>query len=676
MTTNKLAALFFAAFFSISTTRAQSDVSASQKIQRDLTQQSSNKGVFKNLGPQLGATMIQGSLFAQHPDGRILLYTVVRGEPAHLLGYDAANGQLLLDVPLPGADGAWDLTQSTDGTIYVPGASGILFAHQPGSKTVQNLGMALSTETYVWNVVAGKNGEVFGATYPSCRVFRYHPKEGFSDVGKGPLVTGENYVRSLAYHRKTDRIFAGIGSHAALIELNPRTAKKTQLLPDSLWSKEFVYTLDLLEKTPTGDFLLVHITTGGNTMLYSLNKKQWGRTIQQMDRKAVLQVPGEMKWWFTQNRNLYEGIGFEAVEEASNGNAKNVLMAKNIGTANAMTYTRNKELWVLTTGGNLFKFQGPKKIDSIRLNIPAQPIPIQSMLYDQQGRIWTGGYLAGGNATYHVQEEIHNALPGLDQTEGMAVWEDELYMGIYPKGKFYVHRLTAPFSVKNGNPRFLGQFEGQSRSFAIQPMPIWQSVFFGMVPEYGQLGGSLVQYRRDIDSLIEHKNPIPHQSIVALLPLGKKLLGGTSISGGLGATPQAKEAVLFIWNPATNTVEDTLVPVPGAMAITSLLKGPDGFVWGIADGKLFRYDSQDNKIESVEALFPMEKKPTHIWRSAFLLLHPNGKVYGTDQGKFFEISAYSRTMKILAEQASLLTMDGSGRLYFKRGTELWQYTPE
>ena len=72
---------------------------------------------FTNHGSQLFASMIQGSVFAKGPNGRALVYTVVRGEPAHLLGYDVETRELLIDQALPKADGAWDLAQSSDGTI-------------------------------------------------------------------------------------------------------------------------------------------------------------------------------------------------------------------------------------------------------------------------------------------------------------------------------------------------------------------------------------------------------------------------------------------------------------------------------------------------------------------------------------------------------------------------------
>lgn len=78
--------------------------------------------------------MIQGSIFLKDAKGNLLLYTVVRGEPAHLLAFNVKTKALILDLPLPKTDGVWDLAQATDGLLYIPGAGGKLFSHKPGTK--------------------------------------------------------------------------------------------------------------------------------------------------------------------------------------------------------------------------------------------------------------------------------------------------------------------------------------------------------------------------------------------------------------------------------------------------------------------------------------------------------------------------------------------------------------
>src|SRR5690606_6232205 len=133
---------------------------------------------------------------------------------------------------------------------------------------VEDLGQALKGEIYLWEIVAGKDGEIFGTTYPGCRVFRYHPNDGFSDVGNGPLVTGQDYVRCIAYHEKTGNIYAGIGSRTYLIELDPKTGAKRQILPEKFTGKAgFVYPLVIVPDLANGDRLFA--TVAGKTLIYN-----------------------------------------------------------------------------------------------------------------------------------------------------------------------------------------------------------------------------------------------------------------------------------------------------------------------------------------------------------------------------------------------------------------------
>src|SRR5690606_10616731 len=143
---------------------------------------------FTNLGPQVTESAIQSGQFVTTAEGIELVYSVVKGTPARLVGLDANNGRLLVNLALAGTETSWSVTLSTDGWLYVAGGdNGKVFKHKPGSVLIEDLGKALPSETYVWEVTAGKNGEIFGCTFPGARVFRYHPNDGFSDVGKGAL---------------------------------------------------------------------------------------------------------------------------------------------------------------------------------------------------------------------------------------------------------------------------------------------------------------------------------------------------------------------------------------------------------------------------------------------------------------------------------------------------------
>jgi hypothetical protein len=620
---------------------------------------------FTNHGPQLFASMIQGSVFAEAEDGRLLVYTVVRGEPAHLLGYDVQTRQLVLDEPLPDADGAWDLAQATDGTLYAPGANGSLFAHVPGTKDVIDLGIALEGETYLWNLTAGKNGEVFGATYPGCRVFRYHPADGFSDVAEGPLVEGENYVRSLAYHAQTGRLYAGVGSRAHLFEINPETGEKRGMLPEKYKGFEFVYGLEIVPGKDGNDRLFILLINGSLTLVYNLKTGLFEQEIEAIDMRAIVGTPDGSSVFLTERGQLKRFDPSDSFQQA-------IVIAGEVGTANAFYLSEEGKVYLLTSDANVVAYDPITHVLAREeLDIPGQPIPIHSLQLGPDGRIWSGGYLAGGNAAFDPVTGESTFLRGMEQTEGISVLDDWIFFGVYPHGRFYKYHTKSPWELKDGNPQYIGQIENQSRAFAHAVLPDRQQVVFGTIPEYGKLGGSLVRYDLRNKTMASFAAPVEKQAISGLTYTGDYVLVGTTISGGLGIAPQTSEAKLLGWDPESGEKLFELTPVPGAAALTGFLRMPDGTIWGMGDGHLFVFDPKTREIVSVQKLYDYPPFGSHVWRSAFMILHTDGNVYGTDVGKLFKLDPVSKTYTKLVDNAGLLVQDREGTLFFRRKTDLW-----
>lgn len=630
--------------------------------------QQPGKGTFTNLGPQTFTKMIQGSTFAEDSLGNLMVYTVVRGEPAHLLGYDVTTKALLVDLPLPNADGVWEMAFCSNGFLYIPGAGGTLFRHRVGTQEVTDLGRVLPGETYVWSVTAGKDGEIFGATYPGCRVFRYHPADGFSDVIGGPLVAGENYVRSVVFNPHTGLLYAGIGAHAHLVEINPITKTQTEILPEAYRHKEFAYTLRLIPDATddAADRLLITLTPGRNTLVLNLSTGQVEQDIEHLDINALAHHAD--KTIATSNNQL---IAFDIKQPFS----RRDVLATKLGRAVAI-HEKNGLVYVLTAGGELVTIQSGNNQHQIdALNISPQPIPINALYLGPDGRVWMGGYLAGGHAAYHPASGHTTAYEGLDQTEGMTAYGRSLIFGIYPKGRFYQYDVDNDWDDGGTNPAFIGQMDGQSRSFALLAIPNQGKVFAGMVPDYGKLGGDFICYDVKRDQLTSFGNIVPNQSIISLAQSSELVVGGTSISGGLGIKPTANEAVLFVWDVKQSKIVHQCTPVDGAPAIMGLMQGPDGYIWGIADGILFIYDPLQNTVRSRHRIYDAQPFTSHIWRGAHLVNHPSGMVYGTGKDEFFSINPETKEKTVLKEGASLLILGENGNLYFRDQTDLWKYKP-
>jgi hypothetical protein len=265
--------------------------------------------------------------------------------------------------------------------------------------------------------------------------------------------------------------------------------------------------------------------------------------------------------------------------------------------------------------------------------------------------------------------------PGLHQTEGMTVNGKNIYFGIYPKAILYVYNTEKPWDLKAKNPRLIKKIEGQDRPFATLSLPESDKILFGTVPDYGKLGGTLVEYDLKTDSVTVFDNIINKQSVVSLVHAGSYVLAGTSISGGLGIQPSEPEAKLFGWDPEKRTILFESVPVPGAMGITGLTRTNDGNIWGMAEGTLFVFDPVKKEVISRKQVFPVTTRGTHLWRSAFLVAHPNGTVYMSVNNILYGIDPKTLDIKKLADGVALINMDSKGHIYFKRGTNLWRYEP-
>ena len=73
--------------------------------------------------------------------------------------------------------------------------------------------------------------------------------------------------------------------------------------------------------------------------------------------------------------------------------------------------------------------------------------------------------------------------------------------------------------------------------------------------------------------------------------------------------------------------------------------------------------------------YPVKGRGTHLWRSGFLLAHPSGQVYLSVNNELYQIDPGTMKLTKVVDGVSLLTMDREGRLYFRRGTNLWRYDP-
>jgi outer membrane protein assembly factor BamB len=631
-------------------------------------------GKFEDLGVQITSMTLQGTTFAKDPAGRHLVCTVIRGEPAKLLVFDVKSGELLHRLTLTDAHGAWNATTASDGSVYVgTDDNGHLFRWIPGEKELKNLGQVARDQTFVWDVTPGADGEVFCGTYPGCQVIRYHPTDGFSDVGKGPVAPGEDYVRALSYDPASKHVFAGVGAKAHLIELDPATGEKHNILSPRYKAKKFAYGVDVVAGK-----LFTMLTDETATIVIDLATREEEATIP-----CGLQIiSGKSPY----GEHVYFNSGGTVSRYDLTSRKHEVVGAIGNIPVIALGWVTFDEpdfpgqtLVAMTSRGKLVRYHPQTgKSDAKQLDVPPENVPIQSIVAGPDGNIYSGGYLVGGFTRFDPATGKHQQIGNAGQPEGMCAYGDNrIYLGVYPRARLKVFDVTKPYG--DDNPRQFEELDrfDQDRPFAVLGVEPLKKVFFGTISDYGALGGAIAVHDVESGKTDVYRNVVPDHSVSSLAYADGMIVGATSVAGGLGIEPKEKEAKLFLWDPSTREKVFETPPVAGAGLITGLMVGPDKNIWGITSGELFVFDVSARKVASTRRLFPKDK-PTRVgWRDAHLTVHPDGRVYGASQGRLFRVDPKTMEMTVLRHQGGLgmLALDRDGRVYFRERTNLWRYTP-
>ncbi len=622
---------------------------------------------YTNLGPQVYEKVIQGSTFYEDNTGKKYLYTVVRGEPAHLLCYDLSDNSLVTNLPIEGASGAWDIKFSSTGILYIACAGGSLYAHTPKTTTITNHGQVLGTESTLWVLAADDFGNIYGGTYPGGKIFKFNPSSGYSDYGNGPLVAGENYVRSLVYHKKSNKFYAGIGSHAHLIEYNPVTNVKRSILPPKFSNETFVGNLGLVNDLPGGDRLLVSV--GLTVLVYNIDTDTFEKELPLFTTKDIQKSAFNNEIYYTRGSTLY-GHDITGTRTA----AISIVSA----SGNSLTYGifSDGTVYTLTTQGEVVSYNSSHCIKSLTtLTIPAQSIKLNFVHKGPDQRIWTGGYLTGSNAAFNPVNNTSVVYEGLNQTESVAVLGSKIYFGTYTGAVFHVYDTNQPWEIGT-NPKKIGQAKGQDRPFGGIGIQEKNKVFFGTVPDYGKNGGELVEFdASNNDKLTNYGQVVANQSVITLAYKNGKLFGGTSIWGGLGSNPTEIEAKLFVWDVDGKTKLHEFVPVAGAKAVTCLINGIDGNIWGIAAGYLFKINPDTYQVLQSVKIFD-DTRSTHLWRPDNLIFNPkDNNYYGIIRSNIFRLNnsqTANPTVTTLNKIGQFLILGPNNEMYYKYNQNLWK----
>ncbi len=229
------------------------------------------------------------------------------------------------------------------------------------------------------------------------------------------------------------------------------------------------------------------------------------------------------------------------------------------------------------------------------------------------------------------------ATGAIGEVEGSVTNGQYEYIGTYTNSKIFRYDRSLPWS-DGTNPRLiatLGDTSMQDRPLAWATSG--ERTFFGTLPKYGRLGGSLGIIDDNTSAPRVIDEPVADQSVVSLAAAGSVVYGGTSRWGGLGATPTTSTARVFALDATTGTVLWSVAPQAGVEAYGAMLVTPSGTLWAASGTTLVELAPATGEVLRRVELQKVGPQPTPTFRNAsldyadnLLFLTAAGRVYVVD----------------------------------------------
>jgi hypothetical protein len=618
------------------------------------------------IGEPLSAVQLSTAAYGKE-EGGYRIYTTTSGKPCKLYVIDPQTGVCLHDHEVTGSNHSWGMCVAKDGCVYI-GGDGYLHRYNPKTTEVENLGVAIQGETYLWRVAADDDGNVYGGTYPGGKVFQYNISAGtFRDYGS--MVMGESYARSLDVG-PNNKVYVGMGSQeAAVIELDTLTGDRRKLsLPKDLAQNKFVYDLDVV-----GTKLFARFVDSKTLLVYDLQREECIDRIEQAAGLDVSPPSADDKVYLIRDNVLY-------TYDLNTLKLTPTPMTIKTGARDFGWMELNepdfpgKSLVSVFSGGYWVYNPQTQKHKTVKVQLEGQPVAIQSLASGDDGRIYIGGYFAGGFAYFDPSTQYLSDCRGFGQSENMMYFKDKLYLGVYTGANIYRYDPQEPWA-SGMNPTHLFALEAhlQDRPFSFTKTE--SKLVIGTVPTYGQLGGALTLYDPETDAHETYRNVVPDQSPISLAYHNGLIYGGTSVWGGLGVPPKEKHGKLFIWDTRTKETVWEGIPVEGEKAVAALTFDGNGDLWGLTSGQLFKFETESKRFVNVFDYFePLRwEELTHFWRGGFLTFDSEGFLYGNCMGTLFRFDIAKEELTVLERNVSLFARDSNGDIYVARESELHKY---
>lgn len=123
-----------------------------------------------------------------------------------------------------------------------------------------------------------------------------------------------------------------------------------------------------------------------------------------------------------------------------------------------------------------------------------------------------------------------------------------------------------------------------------------------------------------------------------------------------------------------------MIIAEGTRTITTVEVGPDGRIWGMSEGYIFKYNPETGEVEYNKEVFPEINFSTADHSNpklygAQLIAGNDGYMYGNTTGKFFRVNPVTMEVEILRNSSSVfIAKDFLSNIYFTDFIGTWKYS--
>ena len=640
-----------------------------------------------NLGTPVKDAQVLGNSVQTRPDGSTVVYGVTSGPPATLFAYNVDTGELEDQQPLEDpAGGAAKVCYAAD-----LGADGILnlatqgdslfFRYDPEAKRLKCYGEAHGETAVMTAGYADEAGNYFFGTYPNAKLMQYDKAQD-KLIDLGPMLAGEKYVNAVGGYN--GKIFMGGRGNPVtqFVKYDTATGKKTVLENPSLPGK---FT--------AGDVGSYHTAVSEGKYLFARVK------LNNLNETYMCVFDMESEQWidFIPGTLHLHPTGFEdglIYYHSSLGGGKAGLFAYDMEaktsrqiegiTLSSSDYLVKPKFATLKDQANypgrtLIAGANSKGIALINLEkrtvsyvknaLPAQANNIRAIKGGYNGDIIVSAYMGAKVVIYDsVNEEIRMEAPSV-QIEGISVFDQKYYFGLYGKGRLTEFDPTQPGS--DTNPRQIAHMAAYEQDRAFNVADAGTHILWGTYPNYGRLGGAVGVYEKATGKYRVYVEPVEDQAMAGLAFQDGKIYGSTSVYGGLGIDPIDDYAKMFRMDPATGKVEqaaDIKLQTDSNRQYFAgdILFDPKGRMWVACAQTLIEVNPEDLSVIREIPVGSGRNTLDHTRALPYRMeLGPDGLLYTNIGNRITAVDLDTGETKTLSDSNTIgLTFSSDGTLYY------------